>query len=60
MVTGAVLIDIGEDLRFAGVLLGHFERLQDRTGVVLPATDVVHFALARVSHKGRNKACHIE
>ncbi len=47
VVAGAVLVDVGADLFFAGKFFGERERLEDRTRVGLAAAEIIDLARAR-------------
>src|SRR6188508_2451412 len=54
VIAGAILIDVGVDLRLAGHAFGHRERFQDRARILLAAPEVVDLAAARRRREGGN------
>jgi hypothetical protein len=51
VVAGAVLVDVGEDLRLAGEFLRDLEGLEDGRAVGLAAAEVVDLAGARAPRR---------
>src|SRR5436309_68917 len=47
MIPAARLLQISVPLLLAGAGLGHFERFENRAGVIFPPAKIIHFAAAR-------------